>query len=299
MRYFDKYTGFFRRLKLVYVLNNLWNYKHLKKNKEVYQQYGLNRAVWRSLSSKHLRHLPSVTSSFKSENESWNENGFVHLRQFFSAALVDEIVTAFDDALQAKRIDFNYTQKKVHDAHQQVPKLKKIIHHKPLNELLIELIGEEMIPFQTINFVKGSEQAAHSDSIHMATYPEGGMVGVWVALEDVDEENGTVFYYPGSHKMAYTTNKDCGNSTGWLLSPNPNKNYEEYLARVLEHSDLQIENFNAKKGDVLIWHANLFHGGLPHLDKGRTRKSMVVHYFAQNRICYHELSQRPAIVKEI
>lgn len=299
MRFFDKYTGFFRRIKFVYVLNNLWNYKHLKPNKTRYKHYGLNRAVWRSLSSRHFEMLPSSVTSFKSDNNVWNENGFIHLKHFFPEEFVDKVVAAFDEALNNKRIDFNYTQRKVHDAHRQVSELKKIIHHPKISELLKSLTGEEMIPFQTINFVKGSEQAAHSDSIHMATYPEGGLVGVWVALEDVDEENGTVFYYPGSHKMAYTTNKDCGNSTGWLLSPNPNKNYEEYLARVLEHSDLQIENLNAKKGDVLIWHANLIHGGLPHLDKGRTRKSMVVHYFAQNRICYHELSQRPAIVKEI
>jgi ectoine hydroxylase-related dioxygenase (phytanoyl-CoA dioxygenase family) len=299
MRFFDKYTGFFRRLKLVYVLNNLWNYKHLKPYQELYKKYGLRRPVWRSLSSKHLKHLPRLMNTYVSENEQWEQQGFVHLEQMFSSEFVDELVAAFDRALEDGRIDFNYTQKKVHDAHQQVPELKKVIHHQPLQQLLKQLVGEEVIPFQTINFVKGSEQAAHSDSIHMATYPEGGLVGVWVALEDVDEGNGTVFYYPGSHKLPYTANNDCGNSTGWLLSPNPNKNYEDYLAQVLESSDLQKVSFNAKKGDVLIWHANLIHGGLPHLDKSRTRKSMVVHYFAKNRICYHELSQRPAIVREI
>ncbi|MBT8327030.1 MAG: phytanoyl-CoA dioxygenase family protein, partial [Bacteroidia bacterium] len=137
------------------------------------------------------------------------------------------------------------------------------------------------------------------DSVHMATYPLGGLIAIWVALEDVDEQNGTLFYYPGSHKMPYATNRNIGNSTGPILSPNPNKNYENYLEKELANSDLEMQMLHAKKGDILIWHANLVHGGLPHIDKNRTRKSMVVHYFLKDRICYHELSQRPAVVKEI
>jgi len=47
---------------------------------------------------------------------------------------------------------------------------------------------------------------------------------------------------------------------------------------------------------VLIWHANLLHGGSPILRPGATRRSMVCHYFAEGVICYHEMSQRPALV---
>jgi phytanoyl-CoA hydroxylase len=55
--------------------------------------------------------------------------------------------------------------------------------------------------------------------------------------------------------------------------------------------------FNAEPGDVLIWHANLVHGGSPHLNKEKTRRSMVMHYFGKDVVCYHELTQRPAIIK--
>jgi hypothetical protein len=34
----------------------------------------------------------------------------------------------------------------------------------------------------------------------------------------------------------------------------------------------------AKKGDVLIWHADLMHGGAPIEDPKRTRKSLVAHF---------------------
>jgi ectoine hydroxylase-related dioxygenase (phytanoyl-CoA dioxygenase family) len=38
----------------------------------------------------------------------------------------------------------------------------------------------------------------------------------------------------------------------------------------------------AKKGDVLLWHAMLIHGGAPINDLAVTRWSMACHYFSQD-----------------
>ena len=54
---------------------------------------------------------------------------------------------------------------------------------------------------------------------------------------------------------------------------------------------------NLQKGDVLVWHANLIHGGEPQTNPESTRKSMVFHYYAQDAICYHEITQRPSLMK--
>jgi phytanoyl-CoA hydroxylase len=35
------------------------------------------------------------------------------------------------------------------------------------------------------------------------------------------------------------------------------------------------------------------------IDKNRTRKSMVIHYLREETLCWHELSQRPALVEKI
>jgi hypothetical protein len=37
--------------------------------------------------------------------------------------------------------------------------------------------------------------------------------------------------------------------------------------------------FYPKKGQALIWAAGLHHGGAPHTDRAKTRKSQVTHYF--------------------
>lgn len=67
------------------------------------------------------------------------------------------------------------------------------------------------------------------------------------------------------------------------------------MKQIIAENPLEKKILLAKKGDVFIWHANLMHGGEPMLNKEQTRKSMVVHYFANDVIAYHEISERPAI----
>ena len=38
-------------------------------------------------------------------------------------------------------------------------------------------------------------------------------------------------------------------------------------------------HFLPRKGDVFIWHAQLYHGGAPIETPGRTRRSMVAHFW--------------------
>jgi len=80
------------------------------------------------------------------------------------------------------------------------------------------------------------------------------------------------------------------------LRENNYENYEQKIEAVIFKNHLIEKKFLPKKGDFLIWHANLLHGGAPITKQGKTRKSMVCHYFAKDVLCYHEISQRPAIV---
>jgi hypothetical protein len=57
--------------------------------------------------------------------------------------------------------------------------------------------------------------------------------------------------------------------------------YGQTLKRIHEmcaERGLKTERFMAKKGDVLIWHADLMHGGAKIEDPERTRKSLVAHF---------------------
>ena len=292
MRFFDRYTGFFRRVKAFYVLYNFLHRKKLAYLKPLFKKYGIKRAVYMPLHSEHFKKLPQALEARSSGP--WSEDGFEVLEGVLDSSQVDSINAQVDQALKDGRLGFNYTGRKILFAYEELDVVRELMHHPRIVSALEERAGAEILPFQSINFYYGSEQKAHSDSIHMSTYPQGSLVAAWIALDDIEEDNGPLFYYPGSHRWPYATNADIGASTGALLSPNPNKLYEQYVEQQLVEKGMKPQIFKAKKGDVLLWHANLLHGGMPHLNMGKTRRSVVIHYFVKDVICYHEISQRPA-----
>ena len=63
---------------------------------------------------------------------------------------------------------------------------------------------------------------------------------------------------------------------------NTKENYLKYeiaIKEVLEISGIKKETLCINKGDLLIWSANLLHGGEPILEPGSTRFSQVTHYY--------------------
>jgi ectoine hydroxylase-related dioxygenase (phytanoyl-CoA dioxygenase family) len=148
-------------------------------------------------------------------------------------------------------------------------------------------------PFQTITCHKGSQQGAHSDSIHMTTYPIGYLTAAWIAFEDIHPDCGPLVYYPGSHRLPYVFSKDVGighddfKARGYAEY---HDKYEPKIRDVIAENNLEPHYFHAKKGDVLIWHANLIHGGSMRRDLSLSRKAVVCHFFVKGSFAYHDLS---------
>lgn len=146
------------------------------------------------------------------------------------------------------------------------------------------LYGREPIPFQTLHFRKGSQQPTHSDALHFHTFPQRFMCGVWIALEDVDETNGPLAVYPGSHRLPVWEFHDFGLDTH-------DKNeahhlYEDAIAKMTEDLHLEKKVLPLKKGQAIIWAANLLHRGEPIVDHSRTRWTQVTHYTFENCTLY-------------
>ncbi len=101
-------------------------------------------------------------------------------------------------------------------------------------------------------------------------------VGSWVALEDIEEGTGELQYYVGSHRIPeflYEGKTRAVPST----SPQVDR-FTDWVARQSETMELSVKRFHPKKGDVLIWHADLVHGGSVVTKRGKTRRSLVTHY---------------------
>ena len=307
---------FFRRLKLLYAVYNFFHKRLLIHNVPLLKKYGIAKKYYSPLSSRDFnlpkQEEPKIaissaiadTTFFKETSAvnqqsilAFEQNGFLVIRNYLSQERVTLVNNTIADLLATKKIKFRYTNKIMFAIHVS-PLLKSIGEDEKLLEFLSRLMDGEAVPFQSINFIMGSEQHTHSDSIHMTTYPLGGLLGAWIALDDITEQNGPLHYYPGSHRLPYYLNADYNNEgSALLLGKHSYREYEEMIKTRIADNGMQKQVFTAQKGDLLIWHANLFHGGEPHLDKSLTRRSMVLHYFNKGAICYHEITQRPALIR--
>lgn len=182
---------------------------------------------------------------------------------------------------------------RVQDAWKFNENVHKIATNTKILELLSTLYGRRAWPFQTLNFPVGTQQHFHTDAIHFSSIPERFMCGVWVALEDITMESGPLVYYPGTHKWPIYTNEYLGICATEMAQHPHQKMYEPLWRQLVEHYEIAPEYFTAKKGQALIWSANLLHGGSKQIDESKTRWSQVTHYYFENCSYYSPLSSDP------
>jgi hypothetical protein len=167
------------------------------------------------------------------------------------------------------------------DAWRQCPPVRKLALHPTILNVLRQLYGEEPRAFQTLDFRLPTQQLTHTDSVHFSSVEREKMCGVWVALEDVDRENGPLMYYPGLHNRWYLNNLDGFESY---------HDWECMLQKTLE--GIEPEYGIMKKGEVMVWSANLLHGGAPAIDSNRTRWSQATHYYFGDGPFYSPLARK-------
>jgi len=144
-----------------------------------------------------------------------------------------------------------------------------------LRPILAQLLAGEPLICNSLNFERGSQQEFHIDTWYMPPPVDDRMVAAWIAIDDVDADNGPLVYYPGSHLIpAYRFSDGRLNE---IREESPQCN--EYLQRAIAERGLKQVEFHGKSGDVFIWHAQLLHAGRPIRDMARTRSSLVVHYW--------------------
>ncbi len=229
----------------------------------------------------------------------FDQEGFAILPAFYSAPEVDEVVEAI--ALRKLQRPMNVTvdlldtgersllgllspheiktrRMKINDLYLDMENVRELALSERIAAILSELLGNAPALCNSLYFEKGSQQPAHVDAIYMTPKTDDHLIAIWVALEDTHADAGQLEYYPGSHKieqMVFSNGK-----RHFVHEEMPQ--WHSYMDSQVEKHGLKKTAFSAKKGDVLIWHANLLHGGGPIADPNRTRKSLVFHYFSES-----------------
>lgn len=233
----------------------------------------------------------------------FHEKGYIvvdlELTDEFLGHVIDEMYAAVTRDNVTKQAEF-YTYSnspRIFEEWRNSDAIRELCLNKKLIDTLEFLYAKEALPFSTINFIKGSNQPLHSDAIHFHTIPQLWMSGVWVALEDTTLENGTLNIVPGSHKWSVFDYDSLKLPHPDSIKDGEKENYriyEEFIRKLVDANNAQIVPVPLRKGQALIWAANLLHGGMQIVDENSTRLTQAIHYFYKD--CtkyYHPMFSKP------
>jgi phytanoyl-CoA hydroxylase len=133
---------------------------------------------------------------------------------------------------------------------------------------LTSFYGREPLAVQTMVYFKppgAKGQALHQDQRYLRAEP-GTCMAAWLALEDIDEENGCLTVVPGTHDIP-------------MLCPGSSDRERSFTGdQVPIPKDLNAVPVIMKEGDVLFFNGSLIHGSGPNQSRDRFRRIIVGHY---------------------
>lgn len=166
---------------------------------------------------------------------------------------------------------------RIHGFHYVDAAAHGIFHDERLRNVVSRILGRPARPFAAINFMTGSQQHLHQDMAVFHIYPHDFLIGAWIACEDVTPDSGPLVVYPGSHRAGMFPGFDDYPQTNLRTADDvQSAAYQTWIDELATHYPRHV--FLARKGDVLLWHGMLIHGGVPVARRGTTRKSFVLHF---------------------
>jgi phytanoyl-CoA hydroxylase len=223
--------------------------------------------------------------------EYYEKNGYVVLRSLIERSLIDRFLIEYERikrshtfiyfsqsihrAIRPEVNEFGFIRESMQDATRLglfplfSDAIKQCIYHGAVSSALTALDGHERhVSWQDMFFDLSTGTIEHADTWYLDTDPPGSLVGVWLALEDIEERAGTFFVMPASHRVPplnrarYTTHEEFRKAM---------------LKFVVEHG-FEPKGMPIDKGDVILWHPFLVHGAFSNRDPRFSRKSLTSHF---------------------
>lgn len=175
--------------------------------------------------------------------------------------------------------DYVATKHKLLDTHAYFRSVLDAIFAPVIARFLRLVFEHHPICTQTLGFRLGSEQGMHRDTAYVVMNEPLKLAASWIALEDIHPGSGALQFIHGGHRLPEY--RFSGEYKHWKVGRDPAEDHDRQYELMIEEAakrGLPTKQFIAKRGDVLIWAADLPHGGSPVTDPTLTRKSLVAHY---------------------
>jgi len=149
--------------------------------------------------------------------------------------------------------------------------VRELIYHNSVFDALSSVCPGcfDFVSWQDMAFDRSTGTIDHIDSWYLDTEQAGGVVGLWIALEDIFMESGPFFVCPTSQLLGEIPKS---------LAPS----HDVFLASVQERihdNELVKVPMLLRQGDILLWNSLLIHGAFSPLDDSYSRKSLTAHFY--------------------
>ncbi|MAE67020.1 MAG: phytanoyl-CoA dioxygenase [Phycisphaeraceae bacterium] len=174
----------------------------------------------------------------------------------------------------------------LHFPHKISKPILDFVRHPALVEVLSAIIGPNVKCMQTMFFAKapsGRGQAWHQDEFFIPTR-DRSLCGAWVALDDVDQENGCLWVMPGSHEPGVLWPMD-ENRDDRISGPSRSS----YGYPFPDDDAVPVE---MKAGSVVFFNGYLLHRSFDNLSADRFRRALVIHTMSAESLLPADFGRR-------
>jgi hypothetical protein len=204
----------------------------------------------------------------ESDHQGYEADGY----RFLGKVLTDDGIAAARENLDRMIRDLHPSLKpdQFYSTHQQEEWVLKLATAKPLLDVIEHQIGPNIVLWSTHLICKsprtGRSIPWHQDETYWDLSNLAG--SIWLAFDDVDEANGTMFVLPGWHKRGILKRRATGDN---FFS-------EEIAPEVLPANVDQLEvGYFLKAGEAAVHHSMMLHRSTPNVSD-RWRRVAVCRY---------------------
>jgi len=225
----------------------------------------------------------------------WIEHGYVVIEKAVPDEVVDQVNADVERAwlgklpsiwvehweehtmlIEPARPDLRGKPNKLLDIYGASLAARQAIFSEPIFDFLALIFERPPMAFQSLSFLRGSAQPIHQDTAYVVVNSPLEFAASWIALQDIQPGSGPLEYYDGSHRMKEYLFQGTDKSM-----PAGSPDHQRFLESLHEQAremGLERKQFFPRKGDALIWSADLAHGGSQDIVPGSSRHSLVTHY---------------------
>ncbi len=183
-----------------------------------------------------------MEKQFESEKKEfdWEQDGFVIYRGLIPKEDVRTYIEYMEETF------FNQDKRSKDDDYIRHPEIRDLLCHKNIAQACEEIGVFGGVHANLINWIYEGV-GYHTD---VTSQSMTRIFGVWIALDHIPREAGTLIIFPGSHKWDIDMSK---------CEPGYRGETNQYVYDVIDYYDVEPYYFDAEEGDVLIWDSRCMH----------------------------------------